>query len=457
MGGSVEAATERRAEEPGAGVVSDLADEPLRLAIFSPVPPAPSGIADYLLDLLPLLPRAWRMDLFVDEEVEPDEELLREARRGSSAPGCFPEAEFHDRQAAARYDLNIYQLGNASARVPTFRIAREHPGLLVLHDCVLHPARAHRALEAGELDLYRQEAEACRGDVGKALGHLVAGGLAGPELFVRFPMCEDLVRASRVTGVHGELACGWLRAMVPGARVMPLTHWRSVEPVDEAERRAWRGRLLGRAAERDRRAGETGMVARGGDGAEETVLIGSFGAIGVQRRLERVLEALAAVDSRLAWRFVVVGAVDPVLRLEEIAAGLGVGERVSWLGRVGDADFAALVQTVDLAVNLRYPPARASSGVLHQLLQAGVPTVISDVIHWREYPGAAVERVPPGPDAAELEALVAALDRWIGSAAERRQASEAARSWAAAELTPQRMAASYVAAVEASLVSSGEA
>ncbi len=56
---------------------------------------------------------------------------------------------------------------------------------------------------------------------------------------------------------------------------------------------------------------------------------------------------------------------------------------------------------VDLAINLRYPPTRASSGVLHQLLQLGVPTLISDVVHWREYPEEAVARIPPGPDEVE--------------------------------------------------------
>ena len=73
----------------------------------------------------------------------------------------------------------------------------------------------------------------------------------------------------------------------------------------------------------------------------------------------------------------------------------------------------AVMGAVDLAVNLRYPPARASSGVLHQLLQIGVPAVISDVLHWRDYPDAAVARVPPGPEEAEHEVLAQALGRWL--------------------------------------------
>ena len=432
---------------------ADVATTPLRLAFFSPVPPAASGIADYLLDLLPLLPAAWQIDLFVDDEVVPALEALEATRAGvGSGVGCFADVEFPQRHAERAYDLNVHQLGNAANRVPTFRMALEHPGFLVLHDAVLHPARAHHAIEGGDLGAYRSMAEACGGDAGRAIGHLVAGGLGGPELFFRFPMCEDLVRASRVTGVHGELACSWLRAIVPEARVVPLAHWRSVAPASESAIRSWRERLTVEAPG----AGPVGS-SPGEPAIDDVVLVGSFGYVGEQRRFDRVLAALAALDDDPRWRLVVAGWVDPELGLEEMADRLGIGSRVAWLGRVDGADFAAVMRAVDLSVNLRYPPARSSSGVLHQLLQVGVPTLISDLLHWRDYPEPAVARVPPGPDAAEHEALLAGLRRWIESSEERRRASEAARRWAEAEIVPERMAASYVAAIEASLVSSGEA
>jgi len=423
----------------------ELAERPLRLAMFSPVPPTPSGIAAYLADLLPLLPPAWNIDVFTDPL-----EVGRAELPGRGAAGsCFAHTEFEHRHGHAPYDLTVYQVGNSTARTWMLDYVLRYPGLLVLHDGVLHPARVSAATAAGDLQGYRRMARACREDVGAAIGHLVAGGLGGPALYFTYPMCEDLVRASRATAMHGVPSCEWLRRQVPHARAVPLAHWRAVA-VDAGRRDAWRARLAG--------SGE--------------VLIGSFGNIGGERRLDRVLRALAAVargdgkgaDSAVgpaaetrggtglgAWRLVVAGRVDERLGLTELAAHLGITRRIDWQPDLDDADFIALMAAVDFAVNLRYPPARSSSGVLHQLLQLGVPALISDVVHWREYPDTAVARIPPGPDAAEHEALIDTLRGWIDDRAARAAAGTAAAAWAARHITPAAMRDSYLEAVAAAL------
>ena len=237
-----------------------------------------------------------------------------------------------------------------------------------------------------------------------------------------------------MTGVHGELLRGWLRGLVPEARVASLTHWRSVAGHDDARRRDWRQRL----------------------GTPDEVIVGSFGNIGPERRLDRVFKALAGLGAARQWRFVVAGKVDPRLGLEELARDTGIAERVSWHSGLADADFTAVMGATDIAVNLRYPPARASSSVLHQLLQLGTPAIISDVVHWRDYPDAVVARVPPGPDGAEHEALVDALRRWIDRKGERAAAGEAAATWAAAHLNSEKMRESYVGAVDAALGVGGD-
>jgi len=403
-----------------------LADRRRRLAIFSPVPPIPSGISTYLLDVLPLLPSDWDIELFTDDDLDPDLETLAAARAGA---GCFSHAEFEARHAAEPYDLNVYQVGNSTERTWMLSYVSDFPGLLVLHDGVLHPARLESAIATGNLASYRRTARVCRDDDGAAIGHLVAGGLGGPALFRTVPMCEDLVRASLVTAMHGDLLCGWLRGLVPEADIVPLVHWRSVGSGDDVRQDEWRARL----------------------GGPDVILGGSFGNIGSERRLDRVFEALAGLETTRPWRFVIAGRVDPRLGLEELARTLGIDKRVAWHGELADADFMAVMGAVDFAVNLRYPPARASSGVLHQLLQLGVPAMISDVVHWREYPEPAVVRVPPGPDVAEQQTLRDALATWIDDDAARRDAAASAKRWAAAHLTARGMRESYVAAVDRAL------
>jgi len=415
-----------RPEAASREAASAVERQSLRLALFSPVPPIPSGIAAYTADLLPLLPQSWSIDVFTDEGVDVDVEALQ---RGRERPlVCRPHTEFAAQQAQQPYDLNLYQVGNSSDRTYMLEYVLAHPGLLVLHDGVLHPARVDAATRRGDIPAYRRLAERCREDVGAAIGHLVAGGLGGPAIYFTYPMCEDLVRASRVTAMHGEHSCAWLRRAVPGARAVELVHWRSV-PLQAELADTWRHRL--------------------GDAGD--VIIGSFGNIGAERRLDRVLRALAAVDRDLPWRLVVAGNVDAHLGLEALADELGIADRIAWHQGLDDEDFVAVMGAVDLAVNLRYPPARASSGVLHQLLQLGVPALISDVVHWREYPDAAVARIPPGPDEDEHGALCAALQQWVSDAGARSAAADEAAAWAATHITAEAMRQSYLGAVAEAL------
>lgn len=423
------AATAAAAAAAGSEELTALAQRPLRLAIFSPAPPIPSGIAAYLVDLLPLLPQSWHIDVFTDIGVIADVATLSRGREQPVA--CFPHTQFAAHHSNEPYHLIIYQVGNSSERTYMLEYVLRHPGLLVLHDGVLHPSRIDAATAQSDLHPYRRLAADCRADIGAAIGHLVAAGLGGPAVYLTFPMCEDLVRASLVTGMHGELSCSWLRSMVPEARTVPLVHWRSVDR-DVELRDRWRCRL----------------------GGDDNVIIGSFGNIGAERRLDRVLRALAAIDGATAWRLVVAGRVDPRLELAGLADELGIADRIAWHDALDDAEFVAVMDSVDLAVNLRYPTVRASSGVLHQLLQLGVPVLISDLLHWREYPAAAVARIPPGPDQTEAEALCAALRRWLVDADARAAAGREAAAWAALHITPEAMRLSYLEAIAAALPAS---
>lgn len=396
----------------------------LRLAMFGPVPPARSGIADYVCDLLPLLPDSWAIDLFVADG-DADRELPGDRQLATRAAN-----QWEARHRAKPYDLNVYQVGNSAAQAWLWPWVRDTPGLLVLHDAILHPARIAAHVAAADLKGYRRRAAQARPDVGAALGNLVASGLGGPALYRLFPFCEDLVRASRSTAVHGDLLAGWLRALVPNADVVSVAHWRSV-PADDAGRRgAWRERLGATSAR---------------------PLIGSFGHLGAAHRSDLVLQALADLAQQHDYRLVFVGAVDDEAALLNGAARLGIGDRVACTGAVSAADFGALMRSVDVALNLRYPTARSSSGTMQQLLQLGVPTVIHDLLHLRDVPAAVVGRVATGAAAAEREALRTLLGGWLGAADERQRVATAAAAWAARHVTPEAMRSSYLTAIERAL------
>ena len=100
----------------------------LRLAYFSPLPPARSGIADYSHELLPHLARHADIDLFVDDKHSPSKDISK----AFSVRAC---EEFDAEIQAGKYDATVYQIGND----PRFHgyiydALLKHPGIVVLHE-----------------------------------------------------------------------------------------------------------------------------------------------------------------------------------------------------------------------------------------------------------------------------------------------------------------------------------
>ena len=94
----------------------------MRLAFFSPLPPARSGIADYSEELLLHLRKLDNVDTFTER------------------PAVFD---------ASAYDVCIYQLGNNPFHTFAYEAAMEHPGIVVLHEANLHHLIADLTIKIG--------------------------------------------------------------------------------------------------------------------------------------------------------------------------------------------------------------------------------------------------------------------------------------------------------------------
>src|SRR5262249_1099220 len=104
----------------------------MRIAFFSPLPPAKSGIADYSSTLL--------------EHLSP----FAEVETFSSKPTEFD---------ASRFDAIIYQLGNNPDHSFVYDTALLHPGIVVLHEANLHHLVADVTIRRGDWDAYLREVE----------------------------------------------------------------------------------------------------------------------------------------------------------------------------------------------------------------------------------------------------------------------------------------------------------
>jgi glycosyltransferase involved in cell wall biosynthesis len=364
-----------------------------RLAFFTPLPPAGTGIADYSVDVLSLLADDYRIDVFHDQaEVDP--------ARLPPPCGLFPAATFLERHRSEPYDLAVYQLGNSGHHSFLYDLLPRVPGLLVLHDLVLHHARARvfldsdearayaeapwderrRALADAVLDRYRAEIAYV---YPRQAGRLEAVhlGTIGDLLPYAYPLFRLPVEVSRLTAVHNDLMANAIVQEVEGVEVtrvaMPVvrTH---VTPEEVSALRA-----------------------RFGLGRDELV-VGSFGLMTREKRIEVIARAVARCSAALPIRLLLVGPIPESAFLQDILERTGVASRTIVTGSVPFEQLPAHIEAANVVVQLRYPTGRETSAALLRVLAQGRPTIISDLAHLEDIPKDAVARVDPSDEEGDL-------------------------------------------------------
>ena len=305
-----------------------------RIAWFSPLPPARTGVARYSADVLPLLDSS---GLTIDQ---------------------YEAGNAHDfvwRHKQAAYDLVVYQLGNSTWHDFMWGYLFNYPGLVVLHDTHLHHARAAQLLRARRVDDYRSEFAYDHPGVSGAATAVAVEGLAG-STFYRWPMTRAVVESARLVAVHGEFAAEELRARHPGARVERIrlgTAKRSTSPSARAD------------------------VRRQYNIPADSIVFVAFGLVTAEKRIEPVLRALGSLAARGDDVHLLIGGENGFPGLAEAIEKCRVGDRVHVAGYVDEARVADFLAAGDVSLSLRWPTAGETSGSWIESLAAAKPTIIT--------------------------------------------------------------------------------
>lgn len=382
----------------------------LRLDFVSPLPPVRSGIADYSVDLLPALRE--RADVRVlglpGQPVDP---------AVAERFGVVPAAE-----ATEDGRLALYQMGNNRHHDPVEAMALRRPGVLTLHDVVLHHLLSEQALGVRDYAAYRDRLVADHGAIGaEAARPRLWGGHVEAMLF-ELPANRTLLTRQRGVLVHSEWAARTLEEEIPGLRVAAVPMGIPLPPpADRAVGLAFRRRF--------------GIP-------DDAPLIGSFGFQTPIKRSDRVVRALTA-PGLSAVHLLIVGESPSGASLVELARELGVAERVHETGFVSFEDFEAGIAASDLALNLRYPSAGETSASLLRVLALGRPAIVSEFAQFAELPDGVALKVPVGEG--EVEGLVARLTELLARPEALVRMGAAARQHVRREHDPERAAAAVVA------------
>ncbi|HEY2936819.1 MAG TPA: glycosyltransferase family 4 protein [Gaiellaceae bacterium] len=320
----------------------------MRVAYYSPLPPETSGIADYSALLLPAL----------RERIE-----VEVVKRGRTKPPRGTE-------------VSLYHVGNSpEAHAWIVDALRRRPGVVVLHELVLHHLIAGMTIGRKDGRGYLDALERDSGLPGRLLAHGVLEGRVPPLWEMRpedFPLAGAVL--DRATGliVHS-------RYVEDGARRLgyegPL--WRIPHP-------AWPAPEVVPAA------------------VDGSPLIGCFGHLNASKRIPQLLEAFRLLPETA--RLLLVGPVSPRYDLDAVFDRYGA-DRVTREAYVPEARLWSLMAACDVLVSLRAPTMGETSGSALRALSLGKPLVVSDVGWFSELEGAA--RIPVGDG--EVEALFAAL------------------------------------------------
>lgn len=388
-----------------------------RIDLVSPLPPVRSGIADYSADLLPHL--AARAALRVVQL--PDQPPV------AGVPEEVPVVEVDRFGEDGR--LPLYQMGNNRYHMAVHDLALRLPGVLTLHDIVLHHFLIDRTVQQGYFHAYQRQLTAEHGWIGAAAALPLrwAGGSGNAAQF-SLPAHRTLLARQRGVLVHSRWAAAWLAE----EEIWPEESARRVRAVPM-------GVPLPPAV-----AAADGLAFRQRYGLPtDRPLLGSFGFQTPIKRTDVAIRALAA-PALADVHLLVAGEVAQIYELEVTARQAGVAERVHFLGFLPFGDFEAAIAAVDVCLNLRYPTAGETSASLLRILAVGRPAVVSDHGQAAALPEAAVIKIPLGDD--EEEALVAQLPALLAAPSQLRAMGRAARGYVAAQHDPAAAAEAIVEA-----------
>ncbi|MDE1567620.1 glycosyltransferase [Aquabacter sp. P-9] len=312
------------------------------LSLLAPMPPSPSGIADYTLRCLEDLTQRADIRLFTDSPAGPRPALLAQEPISARAFTTCPS------------DAVLSVMGNSHFHLRTFRLMMEYGGDCISHDVrmldfYMHLVGVERTRAVAERELGRPVSDKTVREWASDPGRLPVPILAEMALragrfFVHSQITRDLVQAT----------CG------KDAIALPFAHYSTfaLERLAPEARRAARARL---------------------GCAEDEFLLTTFGFLTPDKALAQLVWAF---DLLTAWghkvRLAFCGSDVGQLRggLTRLAEEIGLADKVIFHDKpVSKAVYEDYLAASDAAVQLRTYQLGSVSGAIVDCIGAALPTV----------------------------------------------------------------------------------
>ena len=349
----------------------------MRIAVWSPLPPASSEVADHTSELLPALAEHHDVVAVVEDPSAVD-------------PATVPGIPVVGSGSVPQTDLDVYQIANSPGHLFAYRAALARPGVVVLHEWILHDLVWREAVVGGDVSRYLREMRRSHGETGTFVGHQVSLGRGGTILPELFSVNDRLVQVSlgvvtltRESGARPE-------RRHPGTPHLHLPQHLALAPLPT---RAEARHALGLPC--------------------DALLVIAPGRATASSQLETLIHVVGRLRRELpSLRLVVAGEIDPDLAWEDWVSQAGLGGGLVITGRLSSEDLVRHLVAADVVSMLRFPSRGEMSPVLVRALGVGRPVLVTaGTPAAEEMPEGAV--VPVDPGRWEGEELVGLLRRLL--------------------------------------------
>lgn len=383
------------------------------LAVFSPMPPEPNGIADYTYHLLQPLSNLFNCAVYTDPlAIAPDGVLVRD-----------PLQSF--RYLGEKSNI-LHQIGNNPGHAFVLRALREWGGVTTLHDMNLH--YLYEVMGTTKIDMLRGMM-ATSPRMGAAYAkHWHQSNVKSSANYSLFDMLDEVISLSSAVVVHSQFAKRRLRLLYGHAKtqhVVVIPHLVLSREPDNEE------------ADRSELNVPTNVP----------LLVTSGFATAAKRFdwLIAALDEIARTGTEFFWVHAGKERVEEFALSQLVAKYPAVESRSRITGYLEEKDLDSYIGLSDILVNLRFPSVGENSGTLTRAMGAGKCCVVSDTASYGDLPRDTVVHVPYFEP---IPRLIEILRGLLNNKDARSAIGDAARRLVRTAWAPEVVAASYSEVIE---------
>jgi len=387
-----------------------------KLAYFTPLSPAKSGISLYSEELLPALAHHYDIDVVIDtsqSEVnhQPEYEII-------DVPNFLKNAK--------HYDRIIYQIGNSVFHEYMHELLEVYPGVVCLHDFYLSNYYRYKESLTGAQQLWSEQlltshgykALIERGDINNDL-----------DIMYRYPSNFNVLSNALAVIVHSDharkLARKWYHSTVS-------LDWEKVNLLRAAPIKIDRSYIREQLGIDD-----------------QTILICSFGIMDFTKLNHKVIEALGMSSAQRTKniKLVFVGELGGSYKdeIESLIERYRLGDNISITGWASDELYRQYLIAADVAVQLRSLSRGETSAAVLDCMNYGLPTIINANGSMAELPE---DRVIKLDEDFVISELIDAINKLCTDKSYRSSLGNSAATYIEHYHSPEKCAQSYYDFIE---------